>query len=111
MGFVGLRRYLAKLLEAVRGSMPTTPADRRLVGTGGGARGPMDGPGALVLELDLLVATGARVEQGLHEIHSHGGPGPAVVQLATGLLGDEPADVRKDDDHEVAVRPHAEGRA
>src|SRR3972149_8988231 len=92
MGFVGLRGNLAELLEAVRGSVPAAPAGRRAMGTDGGAGGPMTVLEGLVLELDVLVATGTRVEQGLHEVHSHGRAGPAVVQLAAGVLpGGPPA--------------------
>jgi len=58
--------------------------------------------------LDLGRAS-APVEPRLEEVHPDGGRSPRPeCELTTGLLPDEAADVREDDDHEVPVRPHPE---
>src|SRR2546426_2956630 len=100
------RGDLAEEFEVVRVAStvagPARRADGRRMPVGPYANGPAGSVDLLVLfvRLFFVVDVGSRAEDRLHEVDAQRRTGSgARKELATGLLRDQAADVREDDDH------------
>src|SRR2546421_8553822 len=113
---VGFRSELAVGIEVVPAVATATSVSARgddRSAAGSAAHRPAGPVNLLVLFVGsfLVIHVGPGTDDRLDQVHADGGSGSGPgAEFAPGLLRDQPSDVREDDNHQVAVRPHAEGR-
>src|SRR5207245_6381712 len=115
-GHTDFRGDFAKEFEVIRMAATMAGPRRRSDGDRVSVRAGVDGMPrsmdlfVLLVRVFLVVDVRPTAEDRLDQVDTQRAPGSGPgLQLASGLLCNQPADVRKDDDHEVSVRPHPEG--